>query len=95
MRWHLIITDEKTFECAENILKRLGSDGISVFLTGRGVLLLKDERFLSLLKQVEKCVVCEYSMEKYGIESANFQVVIGGQFQNAELVALSDKTVCL
>jgi hypothetical protein len=34
-------------------------------------------------------------MEKYGIESSNFQVVIGGQFQNAEVVALSDKTVCL
>ncbi len=102
MKWHIIITDEKSFELAVCIISKLKSDkknNVSVFLTGRGVLLVNNSKFLSLLDKLDRCVACEFSLEKYGVEKRSelikYNIDIGGQFQNAELVSISNACICI
>ncbi len=99
MKWHVVITDNANFRCVIHIIQKLKQskgDSVSVFLTGRGVLVINDEEFHSLIKELDRCVVCEFSLEKYGVkEDLPNGVDVGGQFQNAELVSTSDTTVCL
>ncbi len=66
------------------------------FLTDRGVRLLLDGAFCALLGMPNLRVdVCEHSWERFGDGTAGPEGVMGGQYQNAELVHTSDRVVVL
>lgn len=69
------------------------------FLTDTGVMLLADDAFLALARARPGSVaVCEHSVERYARDAYDIQalahdVVIGGQYQDAELVRRCDKVL--
>ncbi len=69
------------------------------FLTDTGVMLLADETFLALARACPGSVsVCEHSVERYAqgaydIQSLADDIVVGGQYQDAELVRRCDKVL--
>lgn len=69
------------------------------FLTDTGVMLLADEGFVSRARAVTGSVsVCEHSIERYAEGAFDSQaladdIVIGGQYQDAELVRRCDKVL--
>ncbi|WP_372921353.1 hypothetical protein [Roseovarius sp.] len=69
------------------------------FLTDRGVFLLEDESFRALLDTGDAHFsICELSVERYAhdgvsVEGMEDQIVVGGQYQNAELVRNCDHVV--
>jgi hypothetical protein len=66
------------------------------FLTDRGVRLLMSPRFQNWLQANPiKVDVCELSWSKFGSGTHPENVVMGGQYQNAELVRTCDKVLVL
>jgi hypothetical protein len=69
------------------------------FLTDTGVMLLADDAFLTQARARPGSVsVCEHSVERYARDAYDVQsladiVVIGGQYQDAELVRRCDKVL--
>ncbi len=67
------------------------------FLTDTGVMLLADHAFIALARAMPGSVaVCEHSVERYARDAYDIQahadaIVIGGQYQDAELVHRCDK----
>lgn len=69
------------------------------FLTDSGVALLADAQFAALARQVPQAVaVCEHSVAHFAtgafdIGSLAGDIVVGGQYQDAELVRRCDKVL--
>lgn len=97
MKVHIIIADHRLANCVQNIINSFSEHPgatCSVFLTGEGVKALEH---ITKLKGLQKIVVCELSLEKNNIEvkDINPELIIGGQFQNAELVSEADICIAL
>lgn len=103
MRFGLVVTDERHGDAAITLLEAAQARGWSCrcFLNDRGVLLLADSYFIgSPAFRLTAVAVCEVSMERYEEEGLrpsdiNSHVVIGSQYQNAELVKTSDRILVL
>lgn len=103
MRLGLVITDERCGRHALALLAAAVARGWSVrcFLTDRGVLMLGDPGLTRYLGDERVAVaLCELSVERYpqamaAMQRAADQVVVGGQYQDAELVRHSDRVVVL
>ncbi|MCB1756861.1 MAG: hypothetical protein KDJ38_15160 [Gammaproteobacteria bacterium] len=103
MKFGLVVTDERNLEAASAMLDEALARGWEsrCFLTDRGVLLLLESRFTdSPAFSVSHVAVCELSIERYedhGLHARELEsmVIVGGQYQNAELVRNSDRVVVL
>lgn len=101
MRLGLVITDEAYAEVVGALGARAADRGWEVrcFMTDTGVRALANERVRMLLNHPRtKAAVCEFSVERYGtggpaVASLEDVVVVGGQYQDAELVRESDRVL--
>lgn len=101
MRLGIVVTDERFASDVIGLLRAALARGWKsrCFLTDRGVLLLKSPGFIALVSEGKSSVaVCELSIERFAephLDIAAFKdrVVIGGQYQDAELVRHSDKVL--
>jgi len=72
---------------------------VNVFLTDDGVLMIKDRQFLDMAKNKDAYFpfMCEHSAERFckDVDLTELEefVVIGGQYQNAELVHNSERVL--
>ncbi|MCL4542463.1 MAG: DsrE family protein [Deltaproteobacteria bacterium] len=96
----VVVTDDKYVSDAVALLGAASSKGFETecFLTDRGILLLNFNNFTDFVDKIDcKVSICEYSMDRLGetknIEKFKDRMVIGGQYQDAELVSRSDKVV--
>jgi hypothetical protein len=103
MRFGLVVTDERYRDQAISLLDAARARGwdLRCFLNDRGALLLIDETFTqSDAFRAAQVAVCELSVERYEenglkVSSIDGHVVIGGQYQDAELVQNSDCVLVL
>lgn len=72
---------------------------VRCFLTDRGILLLADKAFIQCLENPNvHFSVCELSVERYSGSGVNAhdwadRLIVGGQYQNAELVRTCDRVL--
>ncbi|MFA7633517.1 MAG: DsrE family protein [Thiohalomonadaceae bacterium] len=99
MRFGVVVTDDTYATQVIGILQAAVKRGwdLRCFLTDTGVRLLNNSQFteLALSGQVATAL-CELSVERYeGIDLASIadKVVVGGQYQDAELVKNSDQVL--
>lgn len=103
MRFGLVITDDRHGGAAIALLTAAQARGweCRCFLNDRGALLLADADFTgSPAFAAAQIAVCELSIERYEqeglrVEDAGSQVIVGGQYQDAELVKNSDRVLVL
>lgn len=101
MRLGIVVTDAVYLPVANGLIDaaRARDWQAECFLTDTGVMLLADEGFVRRARAVPSSVsVCEHSIERYadGVFDAGAladTVVIGGQYQDAELVRRCDKVL--
>ena len=98
MNLGIVVVDERCAPHALGLLKaaRNRKWGTRCFLSDRGVHLLSHPEFLSLVNEGGTHVsVCELSIERYAdagvsVEGLEDRVIVGGQYQDAELAHNSD-----
>jgi hypothetical protein len=103
MRLGIVVTDDRCAPHAVGLLRAAGARDwpTRCFLTDRGVFLLKDPGFRRLLEEGRTHFsLCELSIERYGsdgvsVEGLEDRIIVGGQYQNAELVHNSDRVLVL
>ncbi len=103
MRLGLVITDHRYAVAAHGLLQAavLRNWECRCFLTDGGVLLLAEPEFMqSPAVMASTLAVCELSIERYEdyglhVNHVDARVIVGGQYQNAELVKNSDRIVVL
>jgi len=103
MRLGLVITDHIYAMAARDLLQAALSRQweCRCFLTDRGVLLLTEPVFMESPGVIASSVTaCELSIDRYeayGLctDQVDARVVVGGQYQNAELVKNSDQVIVL
>lgn len=103
MRFGLVITDDRLGTAAAELLASAQARGwdCRCFLTDRGALLLSAPWFIeSPGFRAAAVAVCELSVERYEdeglrVDNIDPKVVIGGQYQDAELVRNSDCVLVL
>lgn len=101
MKLGIVVTDQAVVSHVLNVIDSAAERGWSIrcFLTDTGVRLLSDSGFRRRITDGNAQVaVCELSVERYGrdAESASSipeSVVVGGQYQDAELVHESDSVL--
>jgi len=100
MRLGVVLTDERCVTEATTLLRAAHERGWTTrcFLTDRGVLALDNAEFRAAATADPAGVaVCELSVERFGgdlrPDVLAEPIVIGGQYQNAELVHTSDRVV--
>jgi predicted peroxiredoxin len=99
MRLGVVITDDTYASQAIEVLQAAQQRGweLRCFLTDTGVNLLKNSQFtdMALSGQVATAL-CELSVERYegiDLEAVADKVVVGGQYQDSELVKNSDQVL--
>lgn len=102
MNLGIVVTNENHGELALGLLKTAAARGwqLRCFLTDTGVKLLNDPLFAGFCQGEHWVALCELSLERYHIDPAKVQdtapnIVIGGQYQDAELVKNSDRVLVL
>lgn len=103
MRLGIVVTDQQFADQAMDLLR--GADGrgweLRCFLTDSGVRMLGREDFRTFLGASEAHVsLCELSVDRYpdadphagGLDE---RVIVGGQYQDAELVKNTDRVIVL
>ena len=98
MQLGIVVIDDRCVPHAVGILKAAQARGWETrcFLTDRGVFLLNDPVFRRLLDEGKSHFsTCELSIERYAhegisVEGIEDKIIVGGQYQNAELVHNSD-----
>ncbi len=103
MRLGLVITDHRYAAAARGLLQAalLRHWECRCFLTDTGVLLLVEPEFMQSPGVIASTVaVCELSIERYEdyglhVNQVDARVIVGGQYQNAELVKNSDRVFVL
>lgn len=97
----IVVVDDRCAPHAMGFLKaaRARDWPTRCFLTDRGVYLLKDPAFRELLDDDgAHFSICELSVERYAddgvsVDGLEDRIVVGGQYQNAELVHNSDQVL--
>lgn len=101
MRLGIVVTDAAHLSTITGIVDSARARGwqAECFLTDTGVMLLADDEFVDRARSVPKSVsCCEHSVEHYAGNAfdvhglADF-IVVGGQYQDAELVRRCDKVL--
>ncbi|MBZ0070235.1 MAG: hypothetical protein K8I04_00670 [Gammaproteobacteria bacterium] len=103
MRFGLVVTDDRHGAAAVALLAAAQTRGWTCrcFLNDRGALLLADPAFTGApAVAATQVAVCELSVERYAdeglrVDDSHSQIVIGGQYQDAELVRNSDHVLVL
>ena len=103
MRFGLVVTNECNGDAARALLEGAQARGwdCRCFLTDRGALLLADPAFTTSPAFAKTNIaVCELSVERFedqGLHARGIDghVVVGGQYQDAELVRNSDRVLVL
>lgn len=102
MKLGIVITNDNRGEVALGLLETAAARGwqIRCFLSDAGVKLLDDSRFLDFCQGEHWVALCEMSLERYQIDTAKVldvapKIIIGGQYQDAELVKNSDQVLVL
>ncbi|MFC1589643.1 hypothetical protein ACFL3P_05155, partial [Pseudomonadota bacterium] len=87
-------------EVALGLLEEASTRGwqLRCFLTDTGVRLLDNSRFLDFCRGEHWVALCELSVERYDIDTVKAldaapSIIIGGQYQDAELVKNSDRVL--
>jgi hypothetical protein len=101
MHLGIVVTDAVYLPIATGLIDAARSRNwkAECFLTDSGVMLLADPKFVELARAVPGSVaVCEHSVERYAqgaydVRAFADEVVIGGQYQDAELVRRSDRVL--
>lgn len=101
MQLGIVITDESYLTQANGLLDAAVARGWApqCFLTDTGVNLLADAGFVERCRARPNSVsLCEHSVERYAkgrfdINSLADVVIVGGQYQDAELVRKCDKVL--
>lgn len=100
MRFGIVVTDINQAGQAAALMKEaLGRDwNVRCFLTEDGVNMLKDEAFIEAARNERAHLsVCEHSVERYcrdlNLAALQDVVIVGGQYQDAELVRNSDRVL--
>ena len=102
MKLGVVVTKEGHSEEALGLLETAASRGwqLRCFLTDSGVKLFKNSRFVQLCQDGHWLALFEMSLERYHIaiedvKSTTPDIIIGGQYQDAELVKNSDQIIVL
>lgn len=98
MRFGIIVTNEQSGDEVVGLATAAVRRGweCRCFLTDRGVRLLMSAAFRNLAGTGGiKVDVCEFSWERFGEKQQPKNVVMGGQYLNAELVHDCDKVLVL
>jgi len=101
MRLGIVITDESYLSVANSLLDAAGARGWEAlcFLTDTGVNLLADGGFVERAKACPNSIsLCEHSAARYGagrfdLHALGDVVIVGGQYQDAELVRKCDQVL--
>ncbi|MCW8854003.1 MAG: hypothetical protein OQK76_03810 [Gammaproteobacteria bacterium] len=100
MNLGIVVTNENHGEVALGLLEEAATRGwqLRCFLSDTGVKLLNDSRFVDFCQGEHWVALCELSLERYHIETSKVQdvapnIIIGGQYQDAELVKNSDQVL--
>lgn len=101
MHLGIVITDESYLSVANGMLDAAAARGwqTQCFLTDSGVNLLADAGFIERAKACPNSVsLCEHSAERYSKGRFDLNVlgdivIVGGQYQNAELVRNCDQVL--
>ncbi len=98
MRFGIVVTNEQSGDEVMGLVAAAVRRGwkCRCFLTDRGVRLLMSSAFRDLAGSGGvKVDVCEFSWERFGDGQQPKNVVMGGQYLNAELVHDCDKVLVL
>lgn len=102
MNFGVVVTKEGHSEAALGLLEAAALRGwqLRCFLTDSGVKLFQNPRFVKLCRDGHWLALCEMSLERYHIsiddvKSTTPDIIIGGQYQDAELVKNSDQIIVL
>jgi hypothetical protein len=103
VRLGIVVTDDRCGQYAFGLLDAAVARGWSVrcFFTDRGVLVLGDQRLFQHVDNAQVMVaLCELSVARYpqvdvALRLLGDKVLIGGQYQDAELVRHSDRVIVL
>lgn len=103
MQLGIVLTDDRLLSHAVGLARaaRARDWGVRCFLTDRGVVGLGNEDLAALVDSGElPTALCELSVERYADEVPKAmleseRVVVGGQYQDAEMVKQCDRTVVL
>ena len=100
MNLGIVITSEEHAELALGLLETAAGRGwqLRCFLSDRGVLLVSHPRLVRFCQGDHWVALCEMSLERYQIDAAEVlhklpEIIIGGQYQDAELVKNSDRVL--
>ena len=101
MQLGIVVIDDRNAGHAKGLLKAARKRGWETrcFLTDRGVFLLRDPEFREMLDEGNTHFsMCELSIERYADEGISAEgledkIVVGGQYQNAELVHNCDQVL--
>lgn len=101
MELGIVVTDERYLPQVASIFDAALKRGWTplCFLTDTGVKLLRDQGFVDLARQhPNRITLCEHSVERLGAEGPDVQavsdfVIVGGQYQDAELVRTCDRVL--
>ncbi len=101
MRLGIVVTDAGFLPEVTGLIQaaRARAWETECFLTDTGVMLLADEGFVDQARSVPNSVsLCEHSVARYAQGAYDLQsmadvVIVGGQYQDAELVKRCDKVL--
>jgi len=101
MQLGIVVIDDRNAAHAMGLLKAAQRREWQTrcFLTDRGVFLLKDPAFREMLDEGKAHYsICELSIERYAdegvsVEGLEDKIIVGGQYQNAELVHNCDQVL--
>lgn len=100
MNFGLVVTDERQSQHVTDLMQAaLAKDwNVRCFLTDNGVNLIRNEQFIKVADQQRVHLsVCEHSVERIcpevDLKALEDVVIVGGQYQNAELVRHCDKVL--
>jgi len=101
MRLGVVVTDKAYGAAVIELIRAAHRRGWSIrcFLTDSGVRLLAEPEFRALAEDgTASTAACELSIERYGgdmpgLLNPRSQLIIGGQYQDAELVHQTDRVL--
>jgi hypothetical protein len=100
MKFGVVITDMSQSQLALEVMQEILNRAWEVrcFLTDDGVNMVKNSDFMAMTGKAQTHFsVCELSLERYckdlDLEAMGDAVIVGGQYQNAELVRNSDRVL--
>jgi sulfur relay (sulfurtransferase) complex TusBCD TusD component (DsrE family) len=100
MNFGVVITDIKQSQTALELMQSALDRAWQVrcFLTDDGVNMVKDDRFITMARNDQAHFsMCEHSAERFcqdvDLEAISDAVIVGGQYQDAELVRNCDRVL--